>query len=106
MKIDSIEHVDDFEDEVVVYVQLSDPSEELEKQAKEIDGENYLPNCFGICYVKDVESGEMFSVTEFNDDIYYIDNDGEKHYLEMISDKFDKEVTDYITAELNNRKEW
>lgn len=104
MKIDFIEHVDDFDDEIVVYLQLSDPNENLEKQAREIDGENYLPNCFGICYVKNIEDEEMFSITEFNDDIYYIDNDGEKHYLEMISNEFDKEIMEYINTELNKTR--
>lgn len=100
MKIDFIEHVDDFEGELVIYLQLSDPSKELENKAKQIDQNNYLSNCFGACFVKCVETAEINIIEEFDMNVYYIDNEGDKHYLEKAQDDFEKEMIEYIAKEV------
>lgn len=52
MKVRCIEHVDDFNtDEHVFWLEVDDVPEEFIREAKEIDGDEFLETCFGICVV-------------------------------------------------------
>lgn len=81
MKIRCIEHVDDFNtDEHVFWLEVDDVPEEFIREAKEIDGDEFLETCFGICVVN--SESEWF-VCEDNVDceLFYINNDGDKCWL-------------------------
>lgn len=52
----------------------------LEKKGKQIDKENYSKDCFGI------EFNYIHSTKELcilDNGLYYVDNNGDKHYLEV-----------------------
>ncbi len=99
MKSSGIEHVDYFDDESVFWVNLSDLPQDIQAQGKAIDGEEYNATCFGMCishYLKEDE----FVVVEDSDtatgnpgQIYYIDNDGNYHWMEAkIPEDFCKQI--------------
>lgn len=87
MKFDGIEHCDLFDDESIFWTELSDAPMSIQNIAKEIDGENYDPRCFGMCICQDIDSKQFEVVqdidisTGITKNIFYIDNDGEKHWL-------------------------
>lgn len=56
--------------------------DELIKQAKEIDKENYSENCFGISFNYVYDDDKLY-ILNVPDHIYYIDNNGNKNYLEV-----------------------
>lgn len=86
MKITKIEHVDDFGTrERVCWLEVTDVPKEFEKAAKKIDKKNYNSNCFGVCVGKD-EEGWYISQDSLNCELFYIDNDGDKHWMEYTLD--------------------
>lgn len=88
-----IEHYDAFGDAIIFYCNIDSGSvsDELIKQAKEIDKENYSPNCFGVCVNF---SDDGFCVVEDKPlyEIYYIDNVGNKNYLAYSLSDEEKEM--------------
>lgn len=56
--------------------------DELIKQAKEIDKENYSEDCFGISFNYVYDDDRLY-ILNVPDHIYYIDNNGNKNYLEV-----------------------
>ena len=91
MKVLEMEHYDVFDDEeYVCWVCVQDIPNEFVQEAKRIDKENYLEDCFGICvcYAED----EWYVCQDSPAcELYYIDNDGEKHWMEYILDDDEKE---------------
>lgn len=86
MKIVCLEHSDDFDEEIIAYFQLGDIPAEYVQFGRSIDNENYMDNCFGFCMQYDVESDSCIAVEGYSDSneegiIYYVDNDGDKHYI-------------------------
>lgn len=81
MKIKCIEHVDNFGiNENVCWVEVNDIPREFTEEAKAIDKENYDEGCFGICVGQD-EDGWYISEDEPGCELFYIDNDGDKHWM-------------------------
>lgn len=99
MKFDGIEHSDRFEEERIFWVELSSVPEHIQKQAREIDGEEYAPDAFGACVQHDLQTDELCFVTDTDPEtgagqnIFYIDNDGEKHW-------FPAEIPNVLTAQI------
>lgn len=88
MKIGTIEHIDDFGlNEHVCWCEVEDVPSEFIAQAKAIDGENFLESCFGICVGCD-EDDWYVCQDNFYCELYYVDNNGEKHWMEyLLSDE-------------------
>ena len=84
MKIKEISHVDDFtdiDDTKIYFILVEDVNEKYINEAKRIDGDDYLDNCFRIgviysCINKLVEIPEL----------EYVDNNGNLHGMEVIKD--------------------
>jgi hypothetical protein len=82
VKFDSRIDFDQFEDIVVFWITLSEPTQSnIVEQAKLADKENYDTDCFGTCVVFDITSRQFgFSPDEPGTNIFYIDNDGHRHW--------------------------
>lgn len=79
------EHIDDFEGDKVMWIEVHEfgVPKEIKKKAQEIDGEDYDGNCFGICINYDSQIPELYVCQdEINCELYYVANDGEKHWFE------------------------
>lgn len=87
MRLDGVEHWDHFQDETIYWLDLSDMPEPIQQAARRIDGKAYNDRCFGICVVHDLATNEYAVVTEsgtspeVDRNIFYVDNDGDKHSL-------------------------
>ena len=82
MKIKNIEHVDQFGmKEYVCWAEVTDVPAKFIEEAKAIDGENYSKGCFGICVGRD-EAGWFITQDEIDSELYYVDNDGDKHWMD------------------------
>ena len=81
-----IEHRDDFGDEIVFWTDIAGCSvpKELREKARKIDGENFDIDCFGLCVRYDLTIPKMFVVSEINREVYYVDNNGDKHWFEYL----------------------
>ena len=80
MKIKVMEHCDEFDSAVVCWLDVEDVQDNFKQLAKQIDGENYLEDCFGICVGRD-EDGWYVCQDAPGCELFYIDNDGEKHWM-------------------------
>ena len=81
MKVKCIEHVDDFGiNENVCWIEVNDVESRFIEEAKTIDKDNYCEGCFGIC-VGHNEDEWYISEDEPGSELFYIDNDGDKHWM-------------------------
>ena len=86
MKFNGIEHFDRFEDGIIYWAEISDVPDAIQSKAQQIDGPAYNPNCFGLCVCYDTATNKFELVTDTDlstgnsRNIYYIDNDGNKHW--------------------------
>ena len=55
---------------------------DLIQQAKDIDKEDYSEDCFGISFNYVYDDDRLY-ILNVPDHIYYIDNNGNKNYLEV-----------------------
>ena len=55
---------------------------DLIQQAKDIDKEDYSEDCFGISFNYVYDDDKLY-ILNIPDHIYYIDNNGNKNYLEV-----------------------
>ena len=90
MKVLEMEHYDEFDEEYVCWVSVQDIPDEFIQKAKRIDKEDYLEDCFGICVVKG-EDGWCVCQDSPECELYYIDNLGEKHWMEYLLSDSEKE---------------
>jgi len=81
MKLIRLGDTDKLENVIVFYFEVKEPHEEYIKEAKELDGENYIDDCFGFCLNYDLLRNKFNLITEQDDELYYIDNTGYKNYL-------------------------
>lgn len=103
MKIRCIEHVDEFgPNERTFWLEVEDIPRELIEEAKAIDGENFDISCFGICVIQ-TGSSWFVCMDEPGRDMFYIDNDGNKHWLQYIVST--EEEHDAIEYCINNIEE-
>lgn len=96
MKVLEMEHYDVFDDdEYICWVCVQDIPDKFIQEAKRIDKENYLEDCFGICIGK-IE-GDWYVCQDFYGcELYYIDNNGKKHWMEyLLSDTESENVIEY-----------
>lgn len=103
MKIRCIEHVDKFgPNERTFWLEVEDIPRELIEEAKVIDGENFDISCFGICVIQ-TGSNWFVCVDEPKKELFYIDNDGDKHWLPYeVSQEEEDNAIEYC---MNNIKE-
>lgn len=86
MKFNGIEHFDRFEDGIIYWAEISDVPDAIQSKAQQIDGPAYNPNCFGLCVCYDTATNKFELVTDTDlstgssRNVYYIDNDGNKHW--------------------------
>ena len=97
MNFNAVEQSDHFQDETIFWVSLSDPPAALKSRAMLIDGDNYNEACFGVCVAFDAGTQQFSLVPEVNQgkicNIYYIDNDGDKHWFACeITRKLEKRI--------------
>lgn len=82
MRLVGIEHCDDFDNEAVFWIEVFDLPSKIQDEAKRIDGEDYDPNCFGMCVSYDVESNEFNLAPDVADTtVYYVNNNGDKTWF-------------------------
>ena len=83
--VNKLDRIVDFEDkeacEINVELKLVN-CDNLVKQAKEIDKENFCNECFGISFNYIYDDDKIYRLNVPNC-IYYIDTNGEKNYLEV-----------------------
>lgn len=79
IKFNGIEHIDEFEDCNVIFIEVTNIPEWVVKEAKRIDKEEYLDSCFGMWMVED-EDG-IGVATDNGNNLYYIDNNGNKNWF-------------------------
>lgn len=77
-RITDFEEVDNITTHIVVELKLV-KCKQLEEQAKAIDKENYSKECFGIEY-NYIHNENKICLLDYG--MYYIDNNGNKHYLD------------------------
>ena len=83
IKFKEIEHFDNFTDSVVFWCVAQDIPQQYIDQAKTIDEEYYEEDCFGVCVIFDSEGYHMCQ-DEPDSELYYIDNDGNKHWMDKV----------------------
>lgn len=89
MRVHRVEHCDCFPDGVLVWLELADLPERFQKQAREIDGENFSPTAFGLCAFWDLSNRTAGLITDTDPDtgtsrnVFYSDANGEKHWFEI-----------------------
>ena len=77
-----MEHHDDFDTEVICWVDVSGVPEEFIQEAKEIAGKTYSDDRFGICLLYDKSKKEFAAIEDQpGSTLYYIDENGDKHWL-------------------------
>ena len=80
-----VEHFDIFSGEIVFWCNAGNVTEQLIEKAKEIDGKEFSTECFGCCVSLDEDGWNFLQESVYNDNtIYYIDNNGEKHWIGKI----------------------
>lgn len=78
----ALEHIDDFETELICWVEVTGIPERYADEAKQIDGENYSSDGFGVCIQYDRDNEKYFAVEDKPGcDLYYVDNKGDKHWF-------------------------
>ncbi len=89
MEAKQVEHYDFFDEAIVFWIDINGVPQDIQNMARQIDKENYNPDCFGICvdYVFETNQFIVIIDTEHSvaqpDNCYYIDNDGEKHWFRV-----------------------
>ena len=76
-----IEHFDNFGDSILFWCVAENIPKKYIKNAINLDGENYLSDCFGACILFDSDGFHMCQDEE-KYELYYIDSNGNKHWME------------------------
>ena len=103
MEFNRIEHYDVFPGDVIVFwADISNPPEEVQSAARDIEPWNYSPNCFGLCVNYSFAAKEFYLVTDTGASpedcrtIFYTDQDGGKHWFRA---DISQELLDQIFTE-------
>lgn len=81
----NFEHIDDFDGDKIMWIEVHEFGipKDIKMKAQEIDGDDYNGDCFGICINYDCVIPELYVCQdELNCELFYIDNDGDKHWFE------------------------
>lgn len=82
-----VENYDLFDDVISFWVSISGVPQSIQAKARQIDGDKFNPDCFGLCVNYDFEGKEFYVVvdTELSAEnpgnVYYIGIEGEKHWF-------------------------
>lgn len=103
----NLEHYDDFGDAVVCWVDVSNVPEELVREARQIDGDDYLDGCFGVCLNYDKEKRKFAPVEDSSGShLYYVDNNGNKHWFEYRLEEQEVELlAQYVRPEIEREQD-
>ena len=101
MEFKQVEQYARFPDTTIYWAAISDPPQEIQNQARKIDGEAYDPDGFGVCVFHDLSTHEFALMTEKayptneNRSIYYVDIDGNRHWFKAdLAEEALKEIYD------------
>lgn len=89
MEIIQVEHCNFESDAITFWVDISGVPQSIQEEAQQIDGNNFDPDCFGICVTYVLEERRFYVVvdTELSvkhpGNIYYAGIDGEKYGLPL-----------------------
>lgn len=106
MKLKEIETVDSCMDVAIYWGVLTDVPEAVQRGAREIDGEEYDAQGFGVCVGYDLAKKEFFIFTD-NDsvadaNIFYVGKDGDKRWFRVeIGEELTQQIFD-ACARINN----
>ena len=102
LKVKEVENIDDLYDEKVLSLSVGNVPERFIREAKEIDGENYSSDCFGVWVNYDIETGELVVIEDRKgSQLYYVDNQGGKHWLDyLLTEQETAMVTEICRKEL------
>lgn len=96
MKLVGVDDYDIFGDEVIFWIVVSDMPQSIQDKAKQIDKEEYNPDCFGMCVFMDTKTAKIeLSPDRENTNVYYVDNNGDKawFWVEIAEDFLTKAFT-------------
>lgn len=87
MTLKEIETVDLYEGVIIYWAALSDMPEAVQNRAREIDGQEYDSDGFGLCVGYDLAKKEFFIFTDGDPatgvgNIYYVDKDGDRRWFQ------------------------
>lgn len=114
MRVTGVAYYDEFDDMVVFYCKVKDVSEDNIKQAKYIDGESFVYDCFRVIINYDIEN-DIFDYNDFEKYLTYIDNCGNNilfnaqiNLKEIIVTICDDLYSEFTENSLNNTlvKDW
>lgn len=91
IKSNGVEHFDNFGDSIIFWCIVDNVPQKYINKAKEIDKENYSSDCFGCCIILDTD-GWAICQDEPNCELYYIDNNGDKHWVNKTFTDKEKET--------------
>ena len=83
ISFNGVEHYDNFGDSVIFWCIAGDVPKKYIDKAVHIDKENYSSDCFGACVIFDAEGFHMCQDL-IDCELYYVDNDGEKHWMNKV----------------------
>ena len=87
MEIIQVEHCNFESDAITFWLDISGVPQSIQEEAQQIDGNNFDPDCFGICVTYVLEERRFYVVvdTELSvkhpGNIYYAGIDGEKYWF-------------------------
>lgn len=106
MKINSIEHMDEFgANERVFWVVVGDVHQRFVEAAQRIDQENYCEDSFGVCVGQD-EDGWYVCEDMPGSNLYYISNDGDKCWMDYkLTEQEQDEVIEFCKNDIADEQE-
>lgn len=102
MKFDRIGQYDHIEDVTVFWVEISDLPQDIQDEAKLIDGKAYDPECFGMCIYYNWTREKFVIATDADTgnvrNIFYVDDNGDNHWFKA---EIPQEFADEVFAACN-----
>lgn len=94
MEFNQIGGADYYEDATFYWVSISGVPPEIQRAAREIDGKAYLPDCFEMCVIFDLNTRQFsFETSDGELNIFYVDDNGHRCWFQAdLTDDFLNEV--------------
>ena len=102
LNVAGVDNIDNLGDVKVFSMSVGNVPEQFILEAKQIDGENFSMDCFGVWVNYELDTGEFAVITDHEDSqLYYVDNSGDKHWLDyLLTDQETAMVTEICRKEL------
>jgi len=106
VKLDNADHYDDFGDELIFWVEISDLPQDIQDEARRIDKKEYNPGCFGMCVCYEAETKNFcLSPDKENTNVYYVNSNGDRVWFKAeMTEDFINEIFAACKKELLKRR--